>query len=137
MRSSSVKEMLVLCTWGQLILSCLPFPRDGAIPAGPKSGELILRAAPGLGEEKLWWGSGISPMWIKPAQRQGDGTAPCGCLGLGEESLQSIAARPSWPLLQPCSCDGARGAKTDLSCPWVCSCTWACTLCSLRWFSLG
>lgn len=60
-----------------------------------------------------------------------------GWLGLREESLQSIAARPSWLLIQSCSCDGAWGAKTNLSCPWVCSCTLACTLHSHQWFSLG
>lgn len=59
------------------------------------------------------------------------------CLSGVEENLQLIAAGPFWPRLQVCSCEGARGAKTNLSRPWVCSCTWACTLCSHQGFSLG
>lgn len=96
-----------------------------AISESLSPGGLLLRSSTGFERGKSCAGA------LESAQ--GGSTRLSGV----EENLQLIAAGPFWPQLQVCSCEGARGAKTNLSRPWVCSCTWACTLCSHQGFSLG
>lgn len=113
-----------------------PFPCDEATSGSSQSGQLKSSTRFGRGKSC----DGALPSAPGGPVQLGSrvkGMALPGGLGLREESLQSIAARPSWLLIQSCSCDGAWGAKTNLSCPWVCSCTLTCTLHSHQWFSLG
>lgn len=115
-----------------------PFPCDEATPGSSKSKINCPKSSTRFGRGKS--SNGALPSAPDGPVQLGSrvkGMAHHGWLGLREESLQSIAARPSWLLIQSCFCDGAWGAKTNLSCPWVCSCILACTLHSHQWFSLG
>lgn len=114
--SSSMKEMPVLCMWGQPLLSHFTSPvielsKSQVMRAPPKSNTRYGRRKSCDGALSSALGGSVQ------LSSRAEGMAHHVWLVLREENLQLIAARPSWPPLQASCCDGARKAKPNLPSP--------------------